>query len=271
MWLRSVFLWLASIAHFLLVGIPLSLLSFVVPSRRMDPLLRWFFRNILRVAGVRYELRYSSDFDPNRTTLFIANHVNIFDPMIAFCAVPQHLRAMELESHFKVPVYGWLARNCGNVGLPKGKGRSHVQEVSRRIKAALDDGVSMMVFAEGHRTPDGHVAAFQRGIFAMAQDWGVPIVPVSITGAYEFKNRHSLMLRPSTITVWLHAVVETRDLEREGVDALRGRVHETVSRPVEEAIRGEGWSPELAAYRRARSAAEIAAAYQDPSRAAIPS
>jgi 1-acyl-sn-glycerol-3-phosphate acyltransferase len=271
MWLRSVVLWLASILHFLAVGVPLSLLSFVRSSRQMDPPLKWFFRNILRLAGARFRIRYARGFDPNRTALFIANHVNIFDPMIVFSGVPQHLRGMELESHFKVPVYGWLARNCGNVGLPKAKGKSQVQEVARRIKAALDAGVSVVVFAEGHRTRDGHVAAFQRGIFAMAQDWGVPIVPMSITGAYELKSRHSLMLRPSTITVWLHDVIETSELGREDVDALRGRVHETVSRPVEEAIRGRGWSPELATYRQARSAQEIATAYQDASRAAVPS
>jgi 1-acyl-sn-glycerol-3-phosphate acyltransferase len=271
MWLRSVILWLASIAHFLIVGIPLSLLSFVLSSRQMDPLVMWFFRNVLRVAGARFRIRHAAGFDPERTALFIANHVNIFDPMIVFSAVPQHLRGMELESHFRVPVYGWLARNCGNIGLPKAKGRTQVQEVARRIKAALDAGVSVIVFAEGHRTRDGHVAAFQRGIFAMAQDWGVPIVPMSITGAYTFKNRHGLMLRPSTITVWLHDVIETSQLGRQEVDALRGRVHETVSRPVEEAIRGAGWSPELAAYRQARSAAEVAAASQEASRATVPS
>jgi len=185
--------------------------------------------------------------------------------------VPQHLRGMELESHFKVPVYGWLARNCGNIGLPKAKGKSQVQEVARRIKAALDAGVSVIVFAEGHRTRDGHVAGFQRGIFAMARDWGVPIVPMSITGAYEFKRRDSLMLRPSTITVWLHDLIETKDLDPGEVDALRGRVHETVSRPVEEAIRGGAWSPQLAAYREARSISEILAAHQDAPRAAVPS
>ena len=46
--------------------------------------------------------------------------------------------------------------------------------MTQRAKAALDSGISLIAFAEGSRTRDGHVQAFKKGIFSIAQKFGVP-------------------------------------------------------------------------------------------------
>jgi 1-acyl-sn-glycerol-3-phosphate acyltransferase len=262
--LRSTVLWILSLVHFLVVGLPLTLWGFLVPTRYMDRPVRWFFRNILRIVGGRTQVRYVANYDAQTPALFICNHVNIFDPMVVFVSIPQQVRGMELASHFKIPVYGWMATKGGNIPVPSKRSKADVVELSRRIKESLDAGVSIIVFAEGHRTRDGHVAPFKRGIFQIARQWGVPIVPMSITGSYELKRYDSLMLKPASITVWLHERLQTAGLRKEDMDALRGRVHETISRPVEEAIRGGAWSQQLAAYRRARYAEDVSANRNEP-------
>ena len=104
----------------------------------------------------------------------------------------------------------------------------------RMTRAALDSGVSLAVFPEGQRTRDGHVGPFKDGVFRMAVQFGTPIVPVSLVGSYEFNKKRSWFIRPGTITVCLHDVIETKDLRKEDVPALRDRVHTIVSTPVEE-------------------------------------
>jgi len=259
LWLvvRSLVLWIASAIHFFAVCTFLLLVGFFKDPRHNDKPQRVFFRNVLRVAGVRFRMRYSPSFDPNRTALFICNHVNIFDPMVIYAAIPQFVRGMELESHFKIPAYGWMASRFGNIPLPKNRGKAEIREIARRIHAALDSGVSIIVFAEGHRTHDGHVASFQKGIFRMACEFGYPIAPMSIVGAYEFKNRHSPLLRPATIEVFLHDLIETSELGPDDADSLRQRVHETVAAPVEAAMARADLPEELRAYRTARSRADV--------------
>ena len=255
LWLaiRSLVLWIASGIHFFVVCTFLIFLSLFKDPRYNDKPQRVFFRNVLRVAGVRFRVRYSPSFDPNRTALFICNHVNIFDPMVIYSAIPQFVRGMELESHFKIPAYGWMVGRFGNIPLPKNRGKAEIREISRRIKSALDSGVSIIVFAEAHRTHDGHVADFQRGIFRMAREFGYPVAPMSIVGSYEFKNRHSVLLRPATIEVFLHDLIETKDLGPEESNPLRQRVHEIIARPVEVAMERADLPEELRAYRTARS------------------
>ena len=157
---------------------------------------RLFFRNILRLAGAKLEVRVAPGFDPQRTSLFICNHVNIFDPFVVYSAIPQFLRGFELESHFKLPIYGWMMGWFGNIPVPDVPSREGLAIMTERAKAAFDSGISLIAFAEGSRTRDGHVHEFKKGIFSLAQKFGVPIVPTSIVGSYEFFRTGNWMLTP---------------------------------------------------------------------------
>jgi 1-acyl-sn-glycerol-3-phosphate acyltransferase len=69
----------------------------------------------------------------------------------------------------------------------------------------------------------------------MALQFGTPIVPVSIVGSFEFNKKMSWLIRPGTVTVYLHDVVETKDLRKEDFPALRERVHAIIAGPIDEA------------------------------------
>ncbi len=234
--IRSVILWIASILHFFPICTFLVILGIFVDPRKNDRPQRWFFRNILRVAGVDFEVRYAPGFDCTRTSIFICNHVNIFDAFVIYSAIPQFVRGLELESHFKVPAYGWMMRRFGNVPVPNDNSPSGFKKMLKRAKAALDDGISLIVFPEGTRTRDGRVGPFKKGAFVLAQYSGYPIVPMSIVGAYEFNRKGSWMLRPSKIVVYLHDTIDITGMGKQETETLRERVHRIVSKPVDEAL-----------------------------------
>ena len=237
--LRSAFLWILSGIHFFAVCSFLILLGIFIDPRKNDRPQRILCRNVLRLAGVGFEVRRAPAFDPQRTSFFIVNHVNLFDPFVLYSAIPQFVRGLELESHFKIPVYGWMMKRFGNVPVPKETRPSDLKRMWRLTRATLDRGTSLVAFPEGGRTRDGHVGPFKEGVFRMAQHFGYPIVPVSIVGSFEFNRKDSWMLRPSKIVVHLHETIETQDLPKEDIEALRDRVHRIVSQPVEEALRAQ--------------------------------
>jgi 1-acyl-sn-glycerol-3-phosphate acyltransferase len=233
---RSIVLWTISGIHFAVVCTVLVFLGMFIDPRKNDWPQRVFFRNILRLAGVRFEVRRSPGFDPRRTSIFICNHVNIFDPFVVYSAIPQFLRGFELESHFKIPIYGWMMGRFGNIPVPDSRSREGLEIMTNRAKAALDAGTSLIAFAEGSRTRDGHVQPFKKGIFNLAKKFDLPIVPVSIVGSYQFFQTGNWQLYPGKITVYLHDTIETSNVERGAVDALRQRVQEIVAAPVEESL-----------------------------------
>ena len=233
---RSAIRWALSGIHFAVVGTILIAVGAAIDPRKNDWPQRVFFRSILRIAGARFEVRRAPGFDATRTSIFICNHVNLFDPFVVYSAIPQFLRGFELESHFNVPVYGWMMGRFGNIPVPDAPSREGLETMTQRAKAALDSGVSLIAFAEGSRTRDGHVQPFKKGIFSIAQRFGIPIVPVSMVGSYQFFQTGHWMLHPEKITVHIHDTIDTTQIARGDVDALRQRVQEIVSAPVEESL-----------------------------------
>jgi 1-acyl-sn-glycerol-3-phosphate acyltransferase len=232
--IRSALLWAVCGVYFFFVCSFVLVLGIFIDPRKNDKPQRILCRHILRLAGVEFQVRRSPGFDPNRTSFFIPNHVNLFDPFVLYSAIPQFARGLELESHFKIPLYGWMMKRFGNIPVPDAKTPAELKRMWKTTRAALDSGVSVVVFSEGARTITGRVGEFKDGVFRMAPQFGYPIVPVSVVGSFEFNNKLSWMLRPSRIVVYLHDTIETAGLNKEDFPALRDRVREIVSRPVDE-------------------------------------
>lgn len=232
---RCLFLWVISALHFFPVCTFLVLLGLLIDPRKNDWPQRVFFRNILRLAGARLEVRRAPGFDPERTSIFICNHVNLFDAFVIYSAIPQFVRGWELETHFTIPAYGWMMGKFGNIPVPENTASlATFKELLRRTRTALDAGISVIVFPEGSRTRDGRVGPFLEGLFRMVPHLQYPVVPMSIVGSLEWFRTGDWMLHPATVTVYLHDTIETQGMPRGDVETFQQRVHETVAQPVHE-------------------------------------
>jgi long-chain acyl-CoA synthetase len=66
---------------------------------------------------------------------------------------------------------------------------------------AVDQGYSVLVFPEGRHTKDGNMNPFRAGIGLLAQNLGVPILPMRIVGLFEIKNAGRRFAAPWKIRV----------------------------------------------------------------------
>src|SRR5260370_11234751 len=116
-----------------------------------------------------------------------------------------------------------------------------------RITQDADNGASsLIILPEARRTRDGRVNQLQDGGFRVAQQLGIPIVPVSLLGSFQHHRTGHWMLRPAKVTVYLHDAIETKGLTKEDVPALRERVREIIAAPVEEALKeAQGGTPPI--------------------------
>ena len=231
--IRSLFLWAASWLHFLIVVPVLIALALVLDPREHDWLQRGLCRRIAFFSGAKVVVRRAPGFDPQKTSFFMVNHVNLLDPFMLYCAIPQLARGWELESHFRIPIYGWLMKRFGNVPVPDVRGPKDLKRLWRLTLEAVNGGISLIIFPEAKRTRDGHLNGFEDGGFRLAQQLGVPIVPVSLVGSFQHLRTGDWILRPTTITVLLHDTIETKGMHKEDVPALKERVKQIIATPVE--------------------------------------
>ena len=231
--LRSAFLWIVSLLHFAIAVPILIVLAIFLDPKKHDWLQRTFCRRIIFFSGAKIKVVRSPGFDPQKTSFFISNHVNLFDPFALYCAIPQFVRGWELESHFHIPIYGWLMKRFGNVPVPDVRRPSDLRRMWRLTRDAINGGTSLIVFPEAKRTRDGRVDEFQDGAFRLAQQLEIPIVPVSIVGSIQHHRTGHWMFWPATISVHLHDTIDTSGLNKDDVQALRDRVRVIISLPLE--------------------------------------
>jgi 1-acyl-sn-glycerol-3-phosphate acyltransferase len=231
---RSALLWAATLLHFGVTVPMLIFLAIFLDPKKHDWLQRGLCRRIALFSGARLRVQCSQGFDPQRTSFFVVNHVNLFDPFLLYCAIPQYVRGWELESHFKIPVYGWLMHRFGNVPVPDVRRPADLKRMWRMTRDALDGGTSLIIFPEGKRTRDGRVGEFEDGGFRLALQLGVPIVPVTLLGSFQHFRTGNWILRPQDVTIVLHDTIDTADLKKEDVPALRDKVRNIITAPLHE-------------------------------------
>ena len=92
----------------------------------------------------------------------------------------------------------------------------------------LRRGKSYVVYPEGTRSKDGGLQPFKKGAFMMAIDAGVPIVPITISGATKIMPKGEAKVFPSTVRIIIHEPISTEGYSKENVVELMDRTREKV-------------------------------------------
>src|SRR6185437_895204 len=80
----------------------------------------------------------------------------------------------------------WLLTALFNVfPLPRLRG---FQRSFEHAGEAMDNGYSVLIFPEGTRSPDAKLHPFRPGIGLLAQQSGVPVLPIALTGLGQMKT-----------------------------------------------------------------------------------
>lgn len=231
--LVSAALWTAGLAWMVPMMTGMTALSWVAHPRRFDALSRAYCRGQIALTGARWRAVVHPAIDPARPYLFAQNHVNLLDHVMLYPATPHFKQGIELEEHFRIPVYGWFMRARGTIPVRRGSVRG-LHELAERMRREVELGHSILAFPEGTRTRDGRVGRFRRGLFVMARDIGLPIVPVAVTGSYEVLRKGSALLRPGArVTVWCEEPVPTAGVPDAGIPDLVEHVRRVIAERVD--------------------------------------
>ena len=182
--------------------------------------MRLFFR--LQVIG--------RDYVPATGPLILApNHASSLDPF-ALAAALDPARLDETwwagwrRAVLRNPFRSFINRLAHTVPIEK-------DATGLTVGAAiLRRGRILVWFPEGHRSPDGQLQPFKRGVGVLMQELGAPVVPVHISGTHTAMPPDARLPRSlSRITVTFGQPLTTADLGApedldELVDALRQRL-----------------------------------------------
>ena len=169
---------------------------------------RTWCRMIAVTAGARIRVRGLEHLPKNQAAVFIANHTSYLDIPAIWGYVPVQFRIMAKRSLFYVPFMGWFLWRAGHIPVDQESSRAVLANISRAVEK-LKAGCSLVVFAEGHRSPDGVLQEFKTGGFKLAQKAGVPIVPITIINAHRVLKKDSLVFHAGMVKVIIDPPLST--------------------------------------------------------------
>ena len=177
---------------------------------------------ILATTGVQVEVSGLDGLDPRGTYVFVSNHQSIYDIPVLFQSLPFQLRIIAKASLGRFPILGWHLQRTGHMLVDRRRpDRSRIFAWASRLTA---NGLCLIVFPEGTRSPDGRVDTFKGGSFLVALEAGLPVVPISVVGSRHVMLKGRLATYPGRVRVVVHPPIDTTSLEGGDTRGLAARV-----------------------------------------------
>ena len=231
--IRSALLVMIGLAVTAFMSICAFLFPFIAPGENYVHRIAYLWaRMLLWLASTRVEVIGRENVQIDKPHIFMANHQSDFDILIVLAYIPGQFRWIAKKELFKIPVFGKAMRNAGYIEIDRQnheKALKSLEEAARKIR----EGKSVVTFPEGTRSKDGTVKPFKQGMFHLAIESGVPIIPISIIGAKEIMPKRSLNVKPGRITMVIDRPVDVKGYTKETRGELIERVRNIIVGNVE--------------------------------------
>lgn len=136
---------------------------------------RYWARNTMRIEGIQLVENYGEISVP--VALVVSNHRSLLDPVIQAACIDAHIIAKDAVGN--LPVIGKGAKMTGIVFVKREKLRSRLA-ARNATKELLEQGINVLVYAEGTTGINKTSDKFKPGTFAIATELEIPVIPVAI-------------------------------------------------------------------------------------------
>ncbi|MFA5181306.1 MAG: lysophospholipid acyltransferase family protein [Syntrophales bacterium] len=226
--LRSIFLVIASIIITAFISACCVIYSLLGASENsIHKVARIWATVLLKISNVQVSVTGTEHISTKQPQIFMSNHQSDFDILIVLAYLPGQFRWLAKKELFRIPMFGEAMKKAGYIEIDR---QNHERALQNLAEAArkIREGKSVMSFPEGTRSMDGTIKAFKKGMFHLALQAGVPIVPITIIGASEIMPKRSLKINPGRITMIIDRPIDVTAYSEDSRPELADRVRSVI-------------------------------------------
>lgn len=190
-------------------------------------------RMLLRISGVTLRVEGLEKLSASESYVFAPNHVSYMDTPAMLTAIPARFRFLANDYLFRIPFLGTHLTRAGHIPVVQGNARESIRALNEAGKIIRARQISVLVFPEGGRSPDGSLQDFRDGAAFIAIKAGVPIVPVALKGMSDVLPMGSMHIRPGVVEVHVGDPIATADLTIRDRGALTEQIRAKLVRMLE--------------------------------------
>ena len=188
----------------------------------------WLFLLKVKVEG-RENIKKEDSY------VFLANHQGYYDIFLAYGYLGHNFKWMMKEYLKKIPFVGYACVKSKHIYLADGI--SGIAKAVQQARETLQGGMSMIIFPEGTRTYTGKMSPFKRGSFMLANEIGLPIVPLTINGSFDAFSRKAKSVSRGTITLTIHKPITAEERKGKATKVIMQEVYDIINSALVEKYR----------------------------------
>lgn len=217
----------------LIIGSIVTILSFLgapnFASRVFGPL---WARTNMAVSMVSIELEGKDKVDKRQSYVIVSNHQSLIDIYVLYGYLGIDIKWVMKKELRAVPVLGMACAAMGHILIDRSNTGAALESINNARDKILG-GISIVFFAEGTRSRSGELKIFKKGAFRLAQELGLPILPVTIHDTRYVLPSDTLDLRPGKVRLQFNDPISTVGLKPGDVPALVNKIREVIQRALE--------------------------------------
>jgi 1-acyl-sn-glycerol-3-phosphate acyltransferase len=188
-------------------------------SRVLYHLARFGIRTAGWICRIKVVVYGREKIMPGQNYVFLSNHQGNFDGPVLCHVIPRDWKALVKKEMMHLPILSLVLKQVQFVPIE----RSNPKRAREGIELGaemLKKGKSLIAFPEGTRSRDGRLGEFKKGVFIMAINAQVPVMPVTIQGSNNIQPPGSYKIRAGTIKVIFHNPISTEGMDFEDRNRL---------------------------------------------------
>ncbi len=231
--IRTIFIWSCIVIDTLILG-SLVIITYLFDrsGRAGHGVARLWAKVIVWVSGVKVKIEGLEHVRGEGPYLFMSNHQGAYDIFALEGHLPFHFKWLAKKELFSIPVLGWAMAAAGYISIDREGTRKTVEAMNEAARK-IQKGMSVVVFPEGSRSPDGSIQPFKKGGFSLAIKSKVPIIPISITGSREIMPKGKWAASPGEIRIRIDHPIETQQYSLKDRKFLMEKVSQAISKNFE--------------------------------------
>jgi 1-acyl-sn-glycerol-3-phosphate acyltransferase len=163
----------------------------------------------------------------SKPCVYAANHGSALDIPILYAELPFQFRIIHKRELLSYPIVGWHLKRSGQICVDQRNPASSIRSVRSALKG-LKNGMPLVIFPEGARTPDGGIKPFMQGAFFFAIKAQVEIVPIALVGTFDLLPMDTYHIKCRPIEMRVGDPIPTAGLTLDDMETLSAKVQKAL-------------------------------------------
>lgn len=176
------------------------------------------FSCLAPVLGISVEIRKPQQASEFGNAIYIANHQNNYDLVIAAKIVQSPTVTVGKKSLLWIPFFGQLYWLTGNLLIDRNKRAKAYNTINEVVAQFSKRKISFWMFPEGTRSRGQGLMPFKNGAFHAAIAAGVPVIPICVSNTHD--KIHLNRWHNGLVIVEMLPPIDTRQWDKERVREL---------------------------------------------------